>query len=109
MDRLTPAEEQVMLKLWHLKQATVKDIIELYTNKTPAYNTISTIVRILEKKKFIKHRKNGRGYIYLPKIEKEEYKNYLTNWLIENYYDNDHNSFQNLLNKPKTLDEILGN
>lgn len=109
MDRLTPAEEQVMLKLWQLKHASVKEIIELYTDKTPAYNTVSTIVRILEKKKFIKHKKNGRGYIYFPKIEKEVYKEYLTNWLIDNYYDGDHESIQGLLNKPKTLDEILGN
>ena len=109
MDRLTPAEEQVMLKLWKLEQAAVKEIVEMYdASNPPAYNTISTIVRILEKKKFIKHRKKGRGYIYLPKITKEEYKQYLTNWLIDNYYG-DSGEFNKIINKPKTLDEILGN
>lgn len=50
MERLTPAEEQVMLKLWKLGKAAVKEIQELYANPKPAYNTTSTIVRILERK-----------------------------------------------------------
>ena len=52
MERLTPAEEKVMLRLWSLEKAAVKDIVALYDQPRPAYNTISTIVRILEKKKF---------------------------------------------------------
>jgi predicted transcriptional regulator len=68
MERLTPAEELVMLKLWKLEKAAVKDIQELFENPKPAYNTTSTIVRILERKKFIKHQSIGRGYLYSPKI-----------------------------------------
>ena len=51
MKRLTPAEEQVMLRLWKLEKASIKEIVELYNDQVPAYNTTSTIVRILEKKK----------------------------------------------------------
>lgn len=87
MNRLTPAEEQVMLKLWQLEKASVKEIVELYKKPQPAYNTVSTIVRILENKKFIKHKALGRGYLYLPKISREKYREYLTEYLLKNYFD----------------------
>ena len=87
MERLTPAEEQVMLRLWKLQKATVKDIQELYKDPKPAYNTTSTIVRILERKKFIKHRSIGRGYLYSPKVSREKYREYLISHLLSHYYD----------------------
>lgn len=98
MDRLTPAEEQVMLRLWKLEKGSVKDIVELYNNPTPAYNTTSTIVRILERKKFIKHKPVGRGYIYMPKVSRESYRQYLTEYLLKNYFDEDKTELINLIN-----------
>jgi len=95
MERLTPAEEQVMLRLWKLQKATVKDIQELYKEPKPAYNTTSTIVRILERKKFIKHRSVGRGYIYSPKVTREKYREYLIKHLLANYYDNNKQDLKN--------------
>jgi BlaI family penicillinase repressor len=89
MNRLTPAEEQVMLRLWKLEKASVKEIVELYQDQSPAYNTTSTIVRILEKKKFIRHRSKGRGYIYYPRVTREEYRTYLIEHLLTQYFDGD--------------------
>ena len=97
MDRLTPAEELVMLKLWKLGKCSVKDIQELYPNPKPAYNTTSTIVRILERKKFIKHKAVGRGYIYSAKISQEKYRDYLVNHLLINYFDGDKSSFRSMI------------
>jgi BlaI family transcriptional regulator, penicillinase repressor len=87
MDRLTPAEELVMLKLWTLGKGTVADIQELYPEPKPAYNTTSTIVRILERKKFIKHKTVGRGYVYSPKISRDKYREYLLKHLLKYYFD----------------------
>jgi BlaI family penicillinase repressor len=95
MERLTPAEEQVMLRLWKLQKATVKDIQELYKEPKPAYNTTSTIVRILERKKFIKHTSLGRGYMYSPKVTREKYREYLIKHLLSNYYDNNKQDLKN--------------
>jgi BlaI family transcriptional regulator, penicillinase repressor len=89
MNRLTPAEEQVMLRLWKLQKASIKEIVDLYRDQIPAYNTTSTIVRILERKKFVKHKSVGRGYIYMPKISRESYREYLTDYLLKNYFDSD--------------------
>lgn len=97
MERLTPAEEQVMLKLWKLNKATVKEIQELYTEPKPAYNTTSTIVRILERKKFIKHQSVGRGYVYAAKVTREQYREYLIEHLLEHYFDADKNEFRSAI------------
>lgn len=107
MQRLTPAEEQVMLRLWGLKEATVQDIINFYPAPKPAYNTTSTIVRILERKGYIKHKKKGRGYIYLPKIAKEDYRSYLSKWLLDNYFEGSNQDVINHFNQSKSLEEFL--
>ncbi|MEO9533623.1 MAG: BlaI/MecI/CopY family transcriptional regulator [Crocinitomicaceae bacterium] len=107
MQRLTPAEEQVMLRLWGLQEATVQDIINFYPAPKPAYNTTSTIVRILEKKNFIKHKKKGRGYIYLPKVSKVDYRSYLATWLLENYFDGSNQEVIDHFNQSKRLEELL--
>ena len=107
MQRLTPAEEQVMLRLWGLKEATVQDIINFYPLPKPAYNTTSTIIRILEKKGFVKHKKKGRGYIYLPKINRTEYREYLAKWLLDNYFDGSNQDVIIHFNQTKRLDELL--
>jgi BlaI family penicillinase repressor len=97
MERLTPAEELVMLKLWKLEKGTVKQILELYKDPKPAYNTTSTIVRILERKKFIKHKAIGRGYIYMPKITREKYREYLLKHLLTNYFDNKKDELRSMI------------
>lgn len=107
MTRLTPAEEQVMLRLWGLKEANVQEIINFYPVPKPAYNTTSTIVRILEGKGFIKHKKRGRGFIYMPKISKIQYREYLSIWLLENYFDGANQEIINFFNKSKSLEELL--
>ena len=94
MKQLTKAEEEVMQLLWHLKEANVASIIDEMPEPKPAYNTISTIVRILESKQFVSHRKEGKGYIYFPKIKKEEYSNQSLNKLVNNYFNG---SFKNMV------------
>lgn len=72
---LTEAELELMNALWKLQEGSVADVIEcLPKNPSPAYTTVSTILRILEQKKFLKTRKEGRGHIYIPVLSKEEYE-----------------------------------
>ncbi len=84
---LTNAEEQIMQILWDLEKASVKEIIKKMPNPKPAYNTVSTIVRILETKKVVAHEQKGRGHIYFPLIQKESYSNQRLNSLINGYFD----------------------
>ena len=75
MKELTKAEEQVMQILWTIKEGVIHDILHHFEEPKPAYNTVSTIVRILETKEFISHKAYGRTHIYYPLIAKEDYSN----------------------------------
>lgn len=87
MKELTKAEEQVIQVMWQQGKTTVKSIIDDLPEPKPAYNTVSTIVRILEKKGFVGHEPFGKGYKYFTLIDKKEYtKNFLRRF-ITNYFD----------------------
>jgi predicted transcriptional regulator len=94
MKELTKAEEQVMQILWKIKEGFVKDFIEYFDEPKPAYNTISTIIRILENKGFIGHTAYGKTHKYFPIIAKDEYKKTFLKGFIRNYFEN---SFQQLV------------
>jgi len=85
---LTRAEEQLMQVLWQLKKGFVKDVIEQLPEPKPAYNTVSTIIRILETKGFVDHIAYGKSHEYYPIISKEEYQNFATDKLMSGYFDN---------------------
>ncbi|MBT8244629.1 MAG: BlaI/MecI/CopY family transcriptional regulator [Winogradskyella sp.] len=86
MKQLTKAEEEIMQTLWQLKKANVKAIIDVLPNPKPAYNTVSTIVRILESKGFVDYEKQGKGHVYFPIVDKELYSNQSLNKLVDNYF-----------------------
>jgi len=86
MKQLTKAEEEVMQLLWKLKKANVAALINELAEPKPAYNTISTIVRILESKGFVGHEQEGKGYLYYPLIKKSEYSHQSINKLVDGYF-----------------------
>jgi BlaI family penicillinase repressor len=86
MKQLTKAEEQVMHILWEVKKGFVKDILEKMPNPKPAYNTVSTIVRILEKKEFVGYTAYGKTHEYYPLVEKNHYRSFYLKSMIGNYF-----------------------
>ena len=94
LKELTKAEDQVMQILWKLEKAFVKDIVEEMPEPKPAYNTVSTIVRILENKGFVEHKAYGKTHEYYATISREKYTKFYLNNLIKGYFDG---SFQNLV------------
>lgn len=102
--QLTKAEEQIMQVLWSLQEASVKEIIGLLPEPKPAYNTVSTIVRILENKEFVAHKPVGRGFIYYPIIEKETYSNQSLHKLMNGYFDGSFKSMVSFFVKENKMD-----
>lgn len=94
MRELTKAEDQVMQVLWKLEKAFVKDIIEQLPEPKPAYNTVSTIIRILENKGFVDHISYGKTYEYYPIVSKESYSKFTVQNVLQNYFGG---SMQNLV------------
>ena len=86
MKELTKAEEEVMTILWRLDGAFVKDIVEQFPDPRPAYNTVSTIVRILEGKGWVTHESFGRTHKYLPAYSREQYLSGSLNRMVKNYF-----------------------
>jgi len=85
---LTRAEEQVIQVLWTLEKAFVKEIIDELPEPKPAYNTVSTIIRILETKGFVAHEAFGKSHQYYAIVSREDYKSFATGKLLSNYFDN---------------------
>lgn len=86
MKELTKAEDQLMQVLWQLEKAFVKDIIDQLPKPKPAYNTVSTIIRILETKGFVGHKAYGKTHEYHPLITKEKYTKFYLNNLVKGYF-----------------------
>lgn len=102
--QLTKAEEQIMQVLWDLKEASVKEVIAELPDPKPAYNTVSTIIRILETKEFVGHQPKGRGYVYFPIIEKTDYSNQSLHKLMNGYFGGSFKSMVSFFMKENKLD-----
>ena len=88
MQRLTRKEEELMKILWKLKKAFVKDIVAEYPEPKPHYNTISSLVRLLQDKGLIGFKSYGSTYEYYPLLPKDKYRESIMSQFINDYFDN---------------------
>jgi predicted transcriptional regulator len=88
MRELTRAEEQVMQVLWKIRKGFVKDVLEHFDEPKPAYNTVSTIIRILQDKGFVDHKAYGRTHEYYPVISKDDYSKTHLSSFVSDYFSN---------------------
>ena len=103
MRDLTRAEEEVMQVLWKIEKGFVKDILEHFKEPRPAYNTISTIVRILQDKGFVDHKAYGRTHEYFPVVTKDDYsKSHLSNF-VNDYFSNSFGKMVSFFAKEKHI------
>lgn len=86
MKQLTKAEEQVMLHLWSLNEAVVKDIVDRFDEPKPAYTTVATVLKVLEKKGFVDHKSIGNTHLFYPMVSKKEYTRMQFKSLLEDYF-----------------------
>lgn len=112
MKKLTRKEEELMKILWKLEKAFIKDIVNEYPQPQPHYNTISSLVRLLQDKGFIGFKAYGNTYEYFPLVSKEEYRKTFMSQAINDYFDN---SYKNAVAffvkekglKPEELEELI--
>jgi predicted transcriptional regulator len=102
--RLTKAEEEIMLILWKLGESTIREVMsELSEPETP-YTTISTVVRVLEKKAFVGHKAVGTTYLYYPLVPKKEYLRGYLSGIVTNYFDGSFSRMAAFFAKENDLD-----
>lgn len=92
MQKLTNKEEEIMIILWQLKKAFVKEIMTKIEGDKPHYNTLSTIVRNLEEKEYVAHEAFGNTHRYYPLVTLEAYRNRFVNSKMVEYFDNSYKS-----------------
>ena len=88
MRELTKAEEQVMQVLWKVGRGFANEIMAAFPEPKPAYNTVLTVIKILEKKGFVKHETFCRANRYYPTVSKEEYSKHYLGSVVERYFNN---------------------
>ncbi len=88
---LTEAELRLMEVLWQKGQATVHQVLEaLPPEFSLAYNSVLTTIRILEKKGYVQHLKEGRAHIYMPLIGKQDATRFEIRNLVGRFFKNSH-------------------
>jgi BlaI family transcriptional regulator, penicillinase repressor len=110
--QLTRAEEQVMRILWDLGEGLVKDVLDRFPDPKPVRNTVSTIIRILERKGFVGHKDYGNVHLYYPVVSKQSYSKSKLFGLMENYFNNSFPAMASCFAKERSftigeLDELL--
>jgi len=101
--QLTKAEEQIMQILWEMGEGIVSDIRNTFSDPKPARNTISTVVRILEKKGYVGHKAYGNVHLYRPVISKSEYSKSQLFGLMEGYFNNSFSAMASFFVREKDL------
>lgn len=109
---LTRAELEIMQVLWRRGKALVHDILDALPEPRPAYNTVSTIVRILESKGFVSHKAYGRTYEYYPAVDKDSYTRLYMSTVLDNFFEGSVSRMVNFFSSQKSIsveetDEIL--
>ncbi len=85
---LTDGELRIMDVIWKLQNASVKNVVEvLQKDSHVAYNTVQTMLRILEDKGYVQHTKTGRSFIYSPLVDRKKARSEALKHLISSFFD----------------------
>lgn len=103
MQELTKAQEEVLQILWEIKEGVVTDVIDKMPEPKPAYNTVSTVIRVLEKKEYVSHKVYGKTHVYFPVVSKQEYKKHFFSGSLKSFFNNSVNQLVSFFVKQKKL------
>ena len=103
MQKLTKAEEEIMKMIWEYGETSVSQLIEKMEEPKPPHSSVSSIVRILEKKEFVGHRQEGRSFVYYPVVDKKDYSRFSIRKIVKNYFEGSMNELVSFLVKEEDL------
>ena len=105
MIKLAKREEQIMQVFWELEKAYIKEIIPHLPDPKPHYNSVATIVKILEEKGFLDHDSIGNVYRYFPIVKREDYQKHAMKDIVSQYFDNSYPRMLAFFAKEQNLSE----
>ena len=105
MIKLAKREEQIMQVYWELGKAFIKEVIPHLPDPKPHYNSVATMVKILEEKRFLDHESVGNLYRYFPIISREDYQRHAMKDIVSQYFDNSYPRMLAFFAKEQNLSE----
>ncbi|MFN8257618.1 MAG: BlaI/MecI/CopY family transcriptional regulator [Bacteroidales bacterium] len=103
MQELTKAQEEILHVLWEINEGVVTDVIDKLPDPKPAYNTVSTVIRVLEKKGYVAHKVYGKTHVYYPAVSKLEYRQHAFGDTLKTFFNNSLDQVVSFFVKQKSL------
>lgn len=104
MEEITKAQEEILRVLWDINEGAVTDVIEKLPGPKPAYTTVATVIKVLEKKGYVNHRTYGNTHVYFPVITKKEYTQHLLKDAFKGLFNNSLQQLVSFFVKEKDAD-----
>ena len=105
MQKLAKREEQIMQVFWNLEKAFIKEIIPELPDPKPHYNSVATMVKILEEKGFLAHEAFGNIFRYYPVISRDDYQKHAMKDIVSQYFNNSYPSMLAFFAKEQKISE----
>ncbi|MBE9466690.1 MAG: BlaI/MecI/CopY family transcriptional regulator [Bacteroidetes bacterium] len=108
MKEITKAQEEILKSLWRINKGAVSDVREALHEPKPAYNTVATVIKVLEKKEYVSHKTYGKTNVYYPIITDTEYAKYLLKDTIKGFFNGSLNQMVSFFvkNKDVSINEL---
>jgi predicted transcriptional regulator len=103
MVELTKSQEEILKVLWKIKEGVVTDVVEKLPNPKPAYNTVSTVIKVLEKKGYLTHKVYGKTYVYFPIVNQKDYAKFYFKDSLKSIFNNSLNQAVSFFVKQKNV------
>jgi len=103
MEEITKAQEEILRVLWEINEGAVADVVEQLPSPKPAYTTVATVIKVLEKKGYVAHRKYGNIYVYYPIVTKKAYTKHVLKDAYKGLFNNSLNQLVSFFVKDKDI------
>ncbi len=103
MKELTKAQEEILKALWQIKEGAVSDVLDVLPEPKPAYNTVATVIKVLEKKDYVTHKTYGKTNVYFPRVTKKEYAQAVIKDTAKGFFNGSLNQMVSFFVKNKSL------
>lgn len=87
MQEITKAQEEILKALWEIEEGAVSDVLDVLSEPKPAYNTVATVIKVLEKKEYVSHKTYGKTNVYFPLISKKEYAQTVVKETVKGFFN----------------------
>ncbi len=103
MKEITKAQEEILKALWKIKEGAVSDVLDKIKEPKPAYNTVATVIKVLEKKDYVSHKTFGKTNVYYPLITENEYAKNILKDTAKGFFNGSLNQMVSFFVKNKDL------